>query len=227
MTHNTRYSVNDRVVVDSSKSEQDGEAGVVEEIRERDSDSPNYYIRLEKQGSGRPYMFKASEIRKRESSVNIDNLSAEVIDGQTRHYDFSEGYPSEWEVAFRMTEEERMNERYMPMMNTLWPLPDSFEPQEQHKEDMDNMTIVALKEGSGYPDYYLALTGGGMDMSWQIGRTYVNLGYLPPAALNDLPRMANIDTSKARNRKVIEALKKTHEINKNSSDHAINKLEEM
>lgn len=36
----------------------------------------------------------------------------------------------------------------------------------------------------------LAMTGGGMDISWKICEAYMRLGYLPPLYLCDLPRMA-------------------------------------
>ena len=36
----------------------------------------------------------------------------------------------------------------------------------------------------------LALAGAGMDFSWDICRTYILLGYLPPFHFCDLPQMA-------------------------------------
>jgi hypothetical protein len=39
-------------------------------------------------------------------------------------------------------------------------------------------------------DYGMALTGGGMDLSWDICAAYVALGCLPPAHFADLPSFA-------------------------------------
>ncbi len=46
---------------------------------------------------------------------------------------------------------------------------------------------VLLRDGTKA----LALTGGGMDLSWEIAEAYVRLGYLPPMRFaGDLPNMA-------------------------------------
>jgi hypothetical protein len=50
----------------------------------------------------------------------------------------------------------------------------------------------------------LALTGGGMDLSWEICESYMVLGYLPPVHLSDLPWMAGRGTSK-HDRRIIRA----------------------
>lgn len=46
------------------------------------------------------------------------------------------------------------------------------------------LCIVDLNHGG----YYLALTGGGMDLTWEIAEAYMRLGYLPPTFCHDLPR---------------------------------------
>lgn len=74
---------------------------------------------------------------------------------------------------------------WSPTMNIIYPLPDNFEVPEDWRERLDNMTIVQVDGQS-----YLALTGDGMDMSWEICATYINLGYYPPAELAELPAMA-------------------------------------
>jgi hypothetical protein len=43
----------------------------------------------------------------------------------------------------------------------------------------------------------LALTGGGMDLSWEICEAFVALGYWPPLHFCDLPRMSGRGTSDA------------------------------
>jgi hypothetical protein len=50
----------------------------------------------------------------------------------------------------------------------------------------------------------LALTGGGMDLSWEVCEAFIALGYWPPVHFCDLPRMADRGES-AHDRSVIEA----------------------
>lgn len=47
-------------------------------------------------------------------------------------------------------------------------------------------------------DYYLALTGGGMDLSWEIAEAYMRLGHLPPAHFANLPRYAGMPLDNRR-----------------------------
>lgn len=50
----------------------------------------------------------------------------------------------------------------------------------------------------------IALSGGGMDLTWEIAAAYCALGMLPPVHFADLPRMAHEDTT--RNRYVFIAM---------------------
>lgn len=149
------------------------------------------------------------------ATVDVDDLSAAIIDGCTKHYDFyrDDRGLTKWSVALDLTDEEREMGTFDPMMNTLWPLPD-MENWDRNKPDdvkaaLDNMTLVHVSEDDGtHP--YLALTGGGMDMSWPIARTYVRLGYLPPSTLGKLPEMGSMDFDAPENRAAIDALRQSH-----------------
>mgnify|MGYP000695830461 CR=1 FL=1 len=79
---------------------------------------------------------------------------------------------------------------WSPMMNYIYPLPGSFEVPDDVQDKLNNTTIVCIDD-----NYYLALTGGGMDLSWEICESYINLGYYPPAHFCCLPRMAGRGTS--------------------------------
>lgn len=79
---------------------------------------------------------------------------------------------------------------WSPMMNYIYPLPGSFEVPDDVMDKLNNTTIVCIDD-----NYYLALTGGGMDLSWEICESYINLGYYPPAHFCCLPRMAGRGTS--------------------------------
>lgn len=45
-------------------------------------------------------------------------------------------------------------------------------------------------------EMFLALTGGGMDLGWEICEGYMRLGFLPPVHFADLAKMAGRGTSK-------------------------------
>ena len=113
-------------------------------------------------------------------------LNSNMIFAFPRHFDFSKGYGDTWEVQVNQTEEEEENETWMPIYNYLYPLPENFEcDTTKIKEKLNNMTLI---ENEGY--FYLALTGCGMDMTWEIAETYINLGLYPPIAFCELPAMA-------------------------------------
>lgn len=143
--------------------------------------------------------------------ATTEDLSAALIDRDTRQFDFLNARERgvSWRVAIDRTDEEINNGRWEPMVNTLWPLPDEFEVPDDVRDRLDNMTVVEI-EGHDETATALALTGGGMDMSWHIARTYVNLGYLPPATLGKLPEMAGMDYDAPENERAIRALNKSH-----------------
>lgn len=117
------------------------------------------------------------------SSKKRLDLSCEVIGEKPRYFNFAEGYPERWELA--VTPDEEDEDSYMPMMNYLYPLGENFEVSDDWKDKLVSMTIVQVDE-----EFYLALTGGGMDMSWEICESYINLGYYPPTHFCQLPHMA-------------------------------------
>jgi hypothetical protein len=57
-------------------------------------------------------------------------------------------------------------------------------------------------------DYGLALSGGGMDLSWEICEAYTRLGLLPPAHFCRLPRMAGRGIS-TRDKYILSACRAT------------------
>jgi hypothetical protein len=153
--------------------------------------------------------------------VKLD-LSYAVIDVKPRSYDFWENkYAEDWDIAIDRTEEEMENEDFMPMMNYIYPLPDNFEVPDDVKDKLNNTTIVEIED-----EYFLALTGGGMDLSWEICESYINLGYYPPAHFCDLPAMAGRGKS-ARDKKIIQACKESLKALSGRHDSAIRRLESI
>jgi len=97
-----------------------------------------------------------------------------------------------------------------PMMNSLWGFcgdgPD-FNEENAAKIKHLPLCLVQFKDAT-----YLALTGGGMDLSWEIAEAYICLGYRPPAKLR-LPSMAG-DRLDAKHRTIIAAMRESYKIAK-------------
>lgn len=125
-----------------------------------------------------------------------EGLSCELIDSKPQDFDFSEGYMEHWEVPLVTSEEDE--DTYMPMMNYIYPLGENFEVPDDFRAKLVNTTIVQMDD-----EYFLALTGGGMDMSWEICESFINLGYYPPVHFCRLPQMCGKGDSK-RDRHIID-----------------------
>lgn len=146
----------------------------------------------------------------------VSRLHLSALDATPRHFDFSEGYGDVWEyceavrcsgcdtaMLGRRGEEQHREldpksacAGYVgsdgPMMNFLYALPDA--PGDDVIVDALAdlpLCVVTLPDAIEGEDTFLALTGGGMDMSWYIVDAYVRLGYLPPAYFS-LPSFAGM-----------------------------------
>lgn len=120
-----------------------------------------------------------------------------------------------------------------PMMNYFYPLavPDyraeSFDPQEEAKK-LAKLPLCLVKINGGEyaaDEWGLALTGGGMDLSWEICAAYVALGYRPPAHFcRDLPEFAGDTLTKDRARVIrlcLESLQVQSDWNKRGRERLI------
>lgn len=74
-----------------------------------------------------------------------------------------------------------------PMMNYYYPV-DLDDAADAARKLADTCLCVVEVDGRDG----LALTGGGMDLSWEIAAAFVTLGYLPPVHFADLPNMAGM-----------------------------------
>jgi hypothetical protein len=82
-----------------------------------------------------------------------------------------------------LTDWEGRNE---PMMNYAYLLPRKPAAEEVEALASLPLTVVQLEPQETYA---LVLTGGGMDLSWEIAEAHIRLGYYPPIA-RDLPDMS-------------------------------------
>ena len=95
-------------------------------------------------------------------------------------------------------------------MNYYYPLPNfSMEPSKAqailHK-DGGAVCVVLVND-----EPVLALTGGGMDMRWDICEAFILLNYYPPFDFTDLPKFAG-EKLTPKNERIINACIETAEI---------------
>ena len=106
-----------------------------------------------------------------------------------------------------------------PGMNYFCPLvgnPDPFDAATK----IAHLPLCIVQIGD---EYGLALTGGGMDMTWQIAEAYIVLGYLPPMSHTRLPMMAGMKLDK-RNKEIVAACQQTNKIVKLWADAGLRDL---
>ncbi len=164
----------------------------------------------------------------------VKELYVDAIDASARYYDWSEGYPEIWdyieacrceecgkvvivqgEDRHRYVDDKTDCDGYVltegPMMNCFYPLPrfDHVDPQEATRRIVDLPLCLIYLEDTD--EYGMALTGGGMDLSWEICEAYMLLGYLPPITYCDLPVMAGKKLNR-RNRWIMAGCRRTTKV---------------
>jgi hypothetical protein len=111
-----------------------------------------------------------------------------------------------------------------PMMNYYYPLPGfDGDPNDAAVALVDLPLVVIQFTDSG--DYALALSGGGMDLSWEICEAYMRLGYLPPVHFADLPQMSGRGQS-TRDRWIIAGCRRATQGVKNHAGRVLRRLRE-
>lgn len=75
------------------------------------------------------------------------------------------------EIEQREADEELGVDEYYPMMNYAYPLREK--PAEEEIKEVHCKTNLTVVQDKGSDEYYLALTGGGMDLSQDIAMAYV------------------------------------------------------
>jgi hypothetical protein len=78
-----------------------------------------------------------------------------------------------------------------PMMSYFYPLPDEPPSVDVAAKAIAHLPVCLVHFMPDDEDSWaLALTGGGMDLSWEICEAFMLLGYLPPVHFADLPAMS-------------------------------------
>lgn len=127
-----------------------------------------------------------------------------------------------------------------PMMNYYYPLPDhaDIDPAAAALKLAHLPLCVVSFQQDGYgwsdaavdgdlPAYALALTGGGMDLSWQIAEAHMRLGYMPPAFACDLPNFAGMDTASPVNAWIIAGCRRTARAIMQQGERIIEKMDRL
>jgi len=166
-------------------------------------------------------------------NIKVEELLTDALDVEPVDYDWSEGYPEVWDYVeapccpecdsyctwsrvnyqwecpkkkcdnFGHEVDPHENGAEGPMMNYYYPIPRFPHGWYEAAELIADLPLcVVYFEEEG--DYALALTGGGMDLSWQICEAFMRLGYLPPVHYSDLPGMAGTG-DRPDEKKVVEA----------------------
>lgn len=111
---------------------------------------------------------------------------------------YVEGDPCPDQGCFVLNTGYLVRPYYVPMMNYYYALPyyegDPEADQLTLYQSSANVVLVKMV-GVDYDEdtYVLALSGGGMDLSWDICHAYILLGYAPPLSFCDLPDFAGQD----------------------------------
>lgn len=144
-------------------------------------------------------------------SVSIQALSTSAIYMQPVDYDWSEGFDERWKIILPRNanpdDDDFCYDDYAPMMNYYYPLPDKPADPERLATLLDRYVPLTLVYFPQENLYAMALTGGGMDLSWEICYAYILAGYLPPFHFCRLPILAGC--LPAWKRKVIAACRRT------------------
>lgn len=172
-------------------------------------------------------------------------LNCDAINESPRDMDWSEGYGERWEycaasecegedngkrcgaIVYNMNECEKCGQEAYnegPIMNSFYPLPSFRMSQEEAAEAIKDLplAVVTLTDTD---EMGLALTGGGMDLSWEIAEAHIRLGYWPPLQFCRLPAYAGKRLNK-RERMVLDACRESVLISSRWALGALDQLNE-
>lgn len=147
------------------------------------------------------------------SRFDIERLRAGHVDAKPQDRDFSQGWMEEWEfheavecdtcervlVGSGHVECDHEGTHYYgheanellaegPMMNYIYPC--RVDDPHEAAAKLDGLPLCIVQDQDD-DETYLALTGGGEDLSWEIAEAYMRLDFLPPLHfVRDLPRVS-------------------------------------
>lgn len=186
----------------------------------------------------------SSELRST-ADIDVSELSHAHVDTEPVDRDWSVGYPEQWEYfdAEECSECETVclvSAGFIRCTNEDCDLYD--DEQDVYAEgpmmnysyacDVDTdaaielvhlpLCIVRFEDG----ETCLALTGGGMDLSWQICEAYMRLGFIPPTHYARLPMMGGRGSSEG-DKRIIEACRESARGTMNYGQSVLNELDRI
>lgn len=124
-----------------------------------------------------------------------------------------------------------------PMMSYYYPVPGFNGGTRQREQGAAralheagvSLCLVEFNSEEGGPcdGFALALTGGGMDLSWDICAAFMAIGYSPPVKYTDLPRFAGQDNTKPRYANIIKACIRSNDIARMWAEGNIKRLKAL
>ncbi len=87
----------------------------------------------------------------------------------------------EWDDGCQASCEYR--DSFVPMMNYLWPVDLAYGRSASQAADLMNKHAGATSLVMIGDETYIAMTGGGFDMSWHLAAAYVCCGCIPPTRI--------------------------------------------
>jgi hypothetical protein len=178
----------------------------------------------------------------------LKDLKYSMVDVTPISYDWTEGYPEKWDFTaacrcdkcggvvigrgdgkHNEIDTESGCDGYVesnegPMMSYYYRLPEFSGDLTEAATAIKGLPLVIITfEDSG--EHALALSGGGMDLSWQICEAFMRLGYFPPSHFSDLPQMCGRGHS-AKDRWIIAACRKSLQCQKERAGRSLRRLRE-
>ena len=108
------------------------------------------------------------------------------------------------------------------MMNYFYPLPGDI--SEEVKQSLVDTCLCLVQMGDG-EEIGFALSGGGMDLSWEICEAYILAGFLPPIYFCPLPQMAD-KGSNPDDFVILNAMKESWKYIQVQTDYSIKNLKD-
>lgn len=94
---------------------------------------------------------------------------------------------------------------FVPMMNSLWPVDLAYRRCASEAAALMNEYAGATSLVTIGDDYYIAMTGGGMNLSWHIAAAYVCCGSIPPLNILESLKGSPFRLSDKINREIVRA----------------------
>jgi hypothetical protein len=129
-----------------------------------------------------------------------------------------------WRLREMARETADNQEMFSPMMDYAYPLPGlQMEPDEAQAKLIGEGPVCVVMVDD---EPHLALTGGGMDLSWDICWAYMVLGYLPPVHFcGTLPDYGDGEICTDRFKLIVQAGLRSHEVMENWLTWGIDRLQ--